>query len=185
MHVGIANPRWCRKRSRHSRCMRSPQYYISGKMPMGKLWDVIWETMTVISTLYLFYVYGINCLISLRHLTVFFLSRRPSHKCKDITVCNTINMRYCCVQYHKRGLLLYDRPVACWDFTFMNSVVSPRCHDMDTLSTLLALCEGNPPGNWWITLTKGAVITNCDGFFVVSLEKTFGQPFELPLRQNA
>ena len=30
---GFANPRWRGKRSRHSRCMRSPQFYVSGKRP--------------------------------------------------------------------------------------------------------------------------------------------------------
>ena len=35
MHVGIANPWWRGKRSRHSRCMRNPQLYISGKRPMA------------------------------------------------------------------------------------------------------------------------------------------------------
>ena len=35
MHPGIANPRWRGKRSRHSRRMRNPQFYISGKRPMG------------------------------------------------------------------------------------------------------------------------------------------------------
>ena len=34
MQVGIANPWWRGKRSRHSRCMRNPQFYISGKRPM-------------------------------------------------------------------------------------------------------------------------------------------------------
>ena len=34
MHVGIANPLWRGKRSPHSRCMRNPQFYISGKRPM-------------------------------------------------------------------------------------------------------------------------------------------------------
>ena len=38
MHVGIANPRWRRKRSRHSpfpsRCMHKPQFHVSGKRPM-------------------------------------------------------------------------------------------------------------------------------------------------------
>ena len=33
MHVGIANPRWWGKRSRHSRRMRNPQFYVSGKSP--------------------------------------------------------------------------------------------------------------------------------------------------------
>ena len=34
MHVRIANPRWWGKRSRHSRCMRNPQVYVSGKRYM-------------------------------------------------------------------------------------------------------------------------------------------------------
>ena len=34
MHVGIAYPRWRGKRSRHSRRMRIPQFYVSGKSPM-------------------------------------------------------------------------------------------------------------------------------------------------------
>ena len=35
MHVGIANPRCRRKRSRHSRRMRNPLFYVSGKRPIG------------------------------------------------------------------------------------------------------------------------------------------------------
>ena len=35
MHVGIANPRWRGKCSRHSRRMRNPPFYVSGKRPMG------------------------------------------------------------------------------------------------------------------------------------------------------
>ena len=39
MHVGIAHPRWWRKRSRHSRRMRKPQFYVSGKRPKeSKFW---------------------------------------------------------------------------------------------------------------------------------------------------
>ena len=34
MHVGIANPRWRGKRSRHSRRMRNPQFYLFGKRPI-------------------------------------------------------------------------------------------------------------------------------------------------------
>ena len=34
MHVGIAHLRWRGKRSRHSRRMRDPQFYVSGKRPM-------------------------------------------------------------------------------------------------------------------------------------------------------
>ena len=35
MHVGITNPRWRGKRYRHSRRMRNPQFYVSGKRPMN------------------------------------------------------------------------------------------------------------------------------------------------------
>ena len=34
VHVGIANPWWWGKRSRHARYMRSPQFYVSDKRPM-------------------------------------------------------------------------------------------------------------------------------------------------------
>ena len=34
MHVGIDNMRWRGKRSRHSRRMRNPSFYVSGKRPM-------------------------------------------------------------------------------------------------------------------------------------------------------
>ena len=34
MHAGIANPRLRGKRSRHSRRMRNPQFYLSGKRPI-------------------------------------------------------------------------------------------------------------------------------------------------------
>ena len=34
MHAGIANLRWWGKRSRHSRRLRNPQFYVSGKRPM-------------------------------------------------------------------------------------------------------------------------------------------------------
>ena len=36
MHAGIANPRWRGKRSRHSRRMHNPQFYVSGKRPMSR-----------------------------------------------------------------------------------------------------------------------------------------------------
>ena len=35
MHVGIAYPRWRGKRSQHSRRMRNPQFYVSGKKPIS------------------------------------------------------------------------------------------------------------------------------------------------------
>ena len=34
MHIRVANPRWWGKRSRHSRRMRNPQSYVSGKRPI-------------------------------------------------------------------------------------------------------------------------------------------------------
>ena len=34
MHVGVANPRWWGKRSRHSQRMHDPQFYVSGKRPV-------------------------------------------------------------------------------------------------------------------------------------------------------
>ena len=36
-HVGISNPRWWGKRSRHSRRMRIPQFSIAGKKPMDSM----------------------------------------------------------------------------------------------------------------------------------------------------
>ena len=39
MHAGITNPRWRGKRSRHSRRMRNPQFYISGKRAIGFVAD--------------------------------------------------------------------------------------------------------------------------------------------------
>ena len=40
MHVGITIPRWRGKRSRHSRRMRNPQCYVSGKRPMSWLFHL-------------------------------------------------------------------------------------------------------------------------------------------------
>ena len=37
MHVGIANLRWRGKRSRHSRRIRNPRFYVSGKSPIINL----------------------------------------------------------------------------------------------------------------------------------------------------
>ena len=46
MHVGIANPRWRGKRSRHFRRMRNPQFYVTGKRPMGE-WLARWPPLWV------------------------------------------------------------------------------------------------------------------------------------------
>ena len=37
MHIGIPDPRWRGKRSRHSRRMRNPQFYVYGKKPMASV----------------------------------------------------------------------------------------------------------------------------------------------------
>ena len=39
MHVGIANPRWRGKGSRHSQRMRKPQFCVSGKRPIDPWLD--------------------------------------------------------------------------------------------------------------------------------------------------
>ena len=39
MRVGIANPRWQGKRSRHYRRMRNPQLYVSDKRSSGESYD--------------------------------------------------------------------------------------------------------------------------------------------------
>ena len=39
MHVGIANPWWWGKRSRHSRCVRYPQFYVHGKRSIVTQWS--------------------------------------------------------------------------------------------------------------------------------------------------
>ena len=46
MHVGIANPRWRGKRSRHSGCMRNPRFYVSGKRPHEQRINPHLSTMT-------------------------------------------------------------------------------------------------------------------------------------------
>ena len=43
MHVGIANPRWREKRSRHSQLMRNPQFCISGKRLMQRILSILSE----------------------------------------------------------------------------------------------------------------------------------------------
>ena len=50
MHAGIANLRWRGKRSRQSRFMRKPQFYVSGKKPMAKYRTVSWNFLTRIFT---------------------------------------------------------------------------------------------------------------------------------------
>ena len=51
MHVGSANPRWRGKRSRHSRRMRNPPLYVSGKTPIDGWviaeWLAVWPQQGV------------------------------------------------------------------------------------------------------------------------------------------
>ena len=49
MHAGIAYPRWRRKRSRHSRRMRNPQFYVFGKRHMCQCSRVLlWFSFLVV-----------------------------------------------------------------------------------------------------------------------------------------
>ena len=41
MHIGIANQLWRGKRSRHSRRMRNPLFYVSGKKPIMPTWSAL------------------------------------------------------------------------------------------------------------------------------------------------
>ena len=51
--IGIINPRWQGKRSRHSRRMHNPQFYVSGKRPMvGKTGS--WQARLLLNALALF-----------------------------------------------------------------------------------------------------------------------------------
>ena len=49
MHVGIANPRWQGKRSRHSR--RMLQFYVSGKRPMVIMMMLLTAVTAIIKTI--------------------------------------------------------------------------------------------------------------------------------------
>ena len=56
VRVRIANPRWRWKRSRHSRRMRNPQFYVSGKRPVEGVCNPeshSWGYCTAINILYL------------------------------------------------------------------------------------------------------------------------------------
>ena len=48
MHVGIANPRWREKRSRHSRRMRNPQFYLSVQrtIVIRRIHPAVFSTLT-------------------------------------------------------------------------------------------------------------------------------------------
>ena len=47
MHAGIASLQWRGKRSRHSRRMRNPQFYVSGKRPMSVTVSVRFQHVSI------------------------------------------------------------------------------------------------------------------------------------------
>ena len=63
-----------------------------------------------------------------------------------------------------------------------------RCHDMEMLSELLALCEGNPPVTGWkVSSRKGLIMQSCAVFYDFSWNKLWNkqlscQWFEMPWR---
>ena len=65
MHVGIANPRWRGKRSRHSRRMRNPQFYVSGKRPMLYHGSIVmtWLTITRLNCIHQFVFVSVNYIL--------------------------------------------------------------------------------------------------------------------------
>ena len=81
MHVGIANSRWWGKRSRHSRRMRKPQFYISDKRPIKwcrySICPLQYVHMSLRTNILVVVRQSINmglcdtclCCISLRHLS--------------------------------------------------------------------------------------------------------------------
>ena len=50
MHVGLAYSQWQRKRSRHSRRMRNPRFYLSGKRPYWMLLAVVRRDAKIVKT---------------------------------------------------------------------------------------------------------------------------------------
>ena len=98
MHVSIANPRWRGKRSRNSRRMRNPQYYVSGKRPMA------WYNIFISSCLCKCQKY--TCVITLEHWSLVSVVHIPSTfhylaiiynsiKCIANTFCNCM-----CLLHH-------------------------------------------------------------------------------------
>ena len=82
MHVGIANPRWRGKRTRHSRRMRNPQFYVSGKRSMERVQNSSFECC--------------NCMVSLNDMLLFvtamkhqFVSSQKVKTCRtEVKVCS-------------------------------------------------------------------------------------------------
>ena len=52
---GFLWSRWRGKRSRHSRRMRNPQFYVSGRRPIGVLWN-LWDWLIITGCIFLFTV---------------------------------------------------------------------------------------------------------------------------------
>ena len=76
MHVVITKKRWRGKRSRHSRYMRNPQFYVSGKRPMENTGKIdCYKTQ------------GIAKHVRLRY-SVSHHSTKPGNR--PLTCCNTV-----------------------------------------------------------------------------------------------
>ena len=59
MHVGMANPRWRGKHFQHSRRMRNPKFYVSGKRPMS----LLCYQFNYVTSKFL-YLYIVYCILS-------------------------------------------------------------------------------------------------------------------------
>ena len=99
MHVGIVNPRWRGKCSWHSRRMRNPQFYVSGKRPMLKLYGQISRCATsscmILFISCMFHATDIFSLISI-HCHGHPLS--PNSLRLGFIVCRTCNASVTCVK---------------------------------------------------------------------------------------
>ena len=61
MHVGMANPQWRGERSRHSRRMRNPQFYISGKRSMASHTNCMWLCCALFCAGYIYFCVHLYC----------------------------------------------------------------------------------------------------------------------------
>ena len=85
MHAGIANPRWRGKRSRHSRCMRNPQFYLSGKRPIQDDTCIALHTSTIcILSCSSEYIFELQEITSLTHLTPDKMAAISQTTCSNI-----------------------------------------------------------------------------------------------------
>ena len=89
MHVGVTNPLWWGKRARHSRRMRTSQFYVSGKRPMG-------------------YPYGWVVTVLAQWAASWMAVRNWGCWCRDATVsCKVIVRRWFMYFIHEYSLILH------------------------------------------------------------------------------